>query len=252
MSDTIAVWFCATESLSADDIDSCRAILSVDERARADRLAFDLDRRDFVVAHNVMRRALSLRGETAPADWRFDAEPDGKPSVIAAQAGTPPLSCNLSHTRGLVACAVGRGIHIGIDVERTDRERDADTLARRYFSPCEVEALAACAASERHTRFVELWTLKEAYVKAVGGGLRIPLDSFSFVFDGDRRLRFIAPDDPRRWAFALACPRPGYRMAFAVCADDPSSGVTLDTYDFNGQRARLDVLRFGEPASWRT
>src|SRR5262245_17240681 len=160
-------------------------VLSTEERARRDRFVFDRDRRDFVAAHALVRRLLSRAGDTRAADWRFDIDAHGKPWVVTSQAGKPPLVFNLSHTHGLVACAVARGTTLGLDVERVDRIASGPDIAGRFFAPSEIRMLDRHAPDDYTGRFIELWTLKEAYIKAVGTGLAHPLDSFAFSFDGE-------------------------------------------------------------------
>src|SRR5205823_6502928 len=99
------------------------------------------DRRDYIAAHALTRAALSRHRAVSPSDWRFEANSNGKPSVVASQSGAPPLTFSLSHTRGLVACAVTHAAHIGIDVERFDRVVAARAIAESAFSPAEIQTL---------------------------------------------------------------------------------------------------------------
>jgi 4'-phosphopantetheinyl transferase len=190
------------------------------------RFMFDRDKRDFAAAHGLVRRVLSMHADIAPADWQFDGSPNQKPRVAAHQAGTPPLSLSLSHTHGLVACAVARGVDVGIDVELVDRVVDAHEVARRFFAPKEIAMLDGCAdAEERSRKFVELWTLKEAYVKAIGRGLVVPLDEFCFTIDAAGSVGFEAGPEmvAGPFAFALLSPLPTARVAVAVRCDDPAA-----------------------------
>jgi 4'-phosphopantetheinyl transferase len=216
--DEVAVGYQLSEGLDAAALGAMAGVLSDEERARRDRFVFDRDRRDFVAAHALVRRMLSRYGETEPADWRFDTDAHGKPSVVPAQAGTPPLVFNLSHTHGLVACAVARATALGIDVERVDRMTLGPEIATRYFAAAEIRMLNAQAAERYAERFIELWTLKEAYIKAVGTGLAHPLDSFAFGFEGSAGLRFAAPPGVAApdWQFLLAVPTANTRLAIAV------------------------------------
>src|SRR5262252_560578 len=104
----IHVWYRHTEGLTVDSLQAVEASLSSDERARCARFHFVEDRRDFSVAHDLLRRSLSRYGAAEPADWRFDTIANGKPvvRVFEADAEPEPLCFSLSHTRGLVACAV--------------------------------------------------------------------------------------------------------------------------------------------------
>jgi len=216
----VHVWCRATGAGDLDDAhDADLRHLSADERARCARFIFARDRRDFAAAHALLRDRLSHYGGVDPAAWTFDAAPGGKPFIVSA-TGEPALAFNLSHTRGFVACAIAGAGDLGIDVESIDRAADGRAIAERYFSASECDGLDACETRDRAVRFIELWTLKEAYVKAIGRGLSHPLDAFAFTFEGDRGLRFHAPEDAQAsaWTFALFAPSPQYRMAVALGA----------------------------------
>jgi 4'-phosphopantetheinyl transferase len=205
------------------DLAAANRLLDPGERARRDRLVNARDRRDYTMAHALVRTALSASAGCAPGDWRFVATEHGKPAIVAAQAGSPPLAFNLSHTHGLVACAVGR-VTLGIDVERHTRVERAPMLAERYFAGPEIAALQACATDEYAVRFIELWTLKESYIKGVGLGLSLPLHSFAFAFAGDTGLCFHHAAAVTPWHFWLAALGTDARLALAVSGDPPPGG----------------------------
>jgi 4'-phosphopantetheinyl transferase len=134
--------------------------------------------------------------------------------------GTPRLAFNVSHSDGLIACLVGLDREIGIDVENRGRARRALEIAERFFSATEAAALRRVAENERHTRFLEYWTLKEAYLKARGTGLRLPLESFSLHVEEGAPIRISfdprLDDDPASWQFALFHPTPRHLLAVAL------------------------------------
>jgi 4'-phosphopantetheinyl transferase len=211
----IGLWYCNTNSISDADLASWNALLSDEERARCDRFVFAKEKRDFIAAHALLRRALSQCGDIGPAEWRFETDGFGKPAVVAEQAGDPPLAFNLSHTTGFVACAIIRGASVGIDVERCERGVAVSEIASRYFAASEIRHLQACPPDQYSTRFIEFWVLKEAYIKAVGSGLSLNLRSFSFEFQGDSDLRFTPHDAASGWQFWLMA-LPDLRLAIAV------------------------------------
>jgi len=217
------------------DVAIAAAPLSADERERAARFVFARDRADYVAAHVLLRQMLCEVAGGRPEDWRFALTSHGKP-VLANPPPGATVAFNLSHTRGLVACVVSHasraddrtdegpdgGIDVGIDVEGL-RVRDAPgellALAARFFSAAEVRGLEAEAIGDRDARFLDLWTLKEAYIKAVGLGLSIPLDSFGFALDGRGALQFAPPatdNDAAAWQFALFEPSKQHRLAVAI------------------------------------
>ena len=234
-----------TELLPPETIAGCEATLSADERERHRRFYFADDRRDYAAAHDLLRRSLSRHGSTPPEAWTFAADAMGKPFLTGlrrddSDSSQPPssLSFNLSHTRGLVACAVTWETEVGVDVERVDRQIEIDGLARRYFSDMEVAALGRRRdATARAVHFFELWTLKEAFLKAIGTGLSQPLATASFDFrpvphagnfDHAETIVFSAPAgiDARAWVFALYAPSPRFRLAVAVHRGADSAGST--------------------------
>jgi 4'-phosphopantetheinyl transferase len=216
--DDIVVTYTLTDALSDDAVRAAVARLSEEERARHDLYVSARDRRDFAVAHALLRRALSARGGLALPEWTFVAGAHGKPALAPVHKGRAALSFNLAHTDGLVACIVGRDADLGIDVETIDRRIDPLALASRFFSPTEAAALEQCDVGDRQARFIETWTLKEAYVKAIGEGLSCPLRSFAFVYDAPASVRFEAgPHVPAAsWRFALLAPTARHRMAIAI------------------------------------
>jgi 4'-phosphopantetheinyl transferase len=194
-------------------------LLSPDERNRCARLHLAEARLRYVVGRALVRTMLSRQAEVEPERWVFRSNEHGRPE-IAGPVGVPPLSFNLSHTAGLVACGVTVGKAIGVDVECADRRLRWEAIARRFFAADEVRALSRVPEADRASAFFRLWTLKEAYVKARGMGLTLPLRQFSVADDEPRSIaiRFdpALGDDPRRWALASFRPSARHVLAFAV------------------------------------
>ncbi len=166
-----------------------------------------------------------------PADWQFATNDYGKPSIASSDPRARALSFSLSHTRGWIACAVTVNAPVGVDVERTDRSLRVDDLAARCFSDEEAVWLRQCSAELRSVRFTELWTLKEAFLKALGVGLSGSLASVSLGFDGHAHIDVTGPSivEPREWHFALFEPGGDARLAVAVrCAARPHFFVRDD------------------------
>lgn len=170
----------------------------------------------------LVRTTLSRYAEVAPADWRFTASEHGRPE-IAPRPDVPPLRFSLAHTEGLVALAVTLHCEVGIDVEPRSRRPSVHEIARRFFSRPEAAALEALPTDQQADAFLEYWTLKEAYVKATGLGLRAPLDRFSFARTSPPTITFAAglDDDPSAWQFARLDLGPDHAAALAVRRPDP-------------------------------
>jgi 4'-phosphopantetheinyl transferase len=190
-------------------------VLSADERERVQRFALRRDRYAFAAAHALLRQTLSEFDNVPPRGWIFTTNGNGKP-VLGGVHRSTNIAFNLTHARGLVACALVRGTDIGIDAESVDTPVHSLELAERYFSGAEVDSLRTCADRERQARFVELWTLKEAYVKGLGVGLAQSLDGFSIVFAADSSPRLGSCRMESTWQFALLTPSPRHRLSVAA------------------------------------
>lgn len=216
----VHVWWLDPLALSAARLAAYRAVMTDEERAREQRMAFPHLRRDLVATRGLARGVLARYAGVAPSDLRFSHNPYGRPHIIAPAAAIG-LHFNLSNTTGLIACGLGPTYAIGVDVESVERAIDLDGLAEVSFSPDECAAMRRLPPARRRERFFVLWTLKEAYIKARGLGLQLPLDQFSFHLDepdGEIRISFgpAIADDPSRWRFWLRCPRAGHQLAVAA------------------------------------
>jgi 4'-phosphopantetheinyl transferase len=247
----VSVWFRRTDRLPVHDIAEAERTLSTNERARADRFRFPDDRRDYVVAHDLLRRCLSRCDSTEPAAWQFDEGPHGR-LFVRRDRGQPPIFFSLTHTRGVVACAIGREELIGVDIERTSRALTRLDIGTRILSPAEVHALDRCDESERRLRLFELWTLKEACAKATGEGFLIGFRGLSFSIDGPD-IGFAPPESlsTYRWSFALFTPTPDSRLAVAIGQSGPGP-AQVSVRDADAEGLALASLRatredFGRP-----
>jgi 4'-phosphopantetheinyl transferase len=220
----VHIWYQLTESIGEPALIAACALLSSEERWRCDRYRLACDRRDYAVAHALLRTSLSRYSDVEPQAWTFESGPRGKPEVSVRTRGSGvTLTFNLSHARGIVACAIASGAAVGIDVTRTDAAFDYSSIASRYLSRDELIQLDACSPRERSGRFIELWALKEAYTKATGRGLSEAVSDFGFLIEGDR-IHFLPPPsvNPRAWKFGLFALEPHYRIGVAIaCRDTP-------------------------------
>jgi 4'-phosphopantetheinyl transferase len=172
-----------------------------------------------VLAHGLVRAALSHQVPAVdPAAWRFLADPHGRP-FVAEPENVDPVHFSLSHTEGCVACAISPSPFVGVDVEVTDRPCSHLAIAEFVFSSAEVAALRRLSPAEMTERFFDYWTLKEAYIKARGLGLRLPLNQFSMQIESDRKIAIAFArgfgDDASRWRFMQSSPLSRLRLAVA-------------------------------------
>jgi 4'-phosphopantetheinyl transferase len=205
-------------------LERCLALLAPDERERHGRLRREEARREFLVAHALARVTLSRYAPVPPEAWSFSVGEHGRPELSGPDQAAR-LRFNLSHTRGMVACAVIRELDIGVDVESAARRVRHRELAERFFGEDEVRALRALAPESQLGRFLELWTLKEAYLKARGRGISIPLRGFQFRLSdsGPPRIRFDPArvrDEAASWQLALYHPKRSHTLALAIHRPD--------------------------------
>jgi 4'-phosphopantetheinyl transferase len=167
----------------------------------------------------LLRHVLARYAPVAAPAWRFIQNQHGCPFVAEPPAGHEGLHFNLSHTKGLIAVGVTTGRELGVDVEFVDRGLTQD-VAGRFFAPDEVRDLRALPEDRQGAVFFDYWTLKEAYIKARGMGLALPLDQFAFTLHAERppTISFgpAIQDDPERWQFFQAWPLPRHRLGVAV------------------------------------
>ncbi len=217
----VAVWWLAVDDVADADWPRLEALLDDGERQRAGRFHFERDRKSYTAAHAVGRKLLSSWAGGDPSAWRFTVGAHGKPEVVLPPTA-PRLRLNLSHTRGLAAAAVTEESDIGVDVEWLGRKPAVADLARRFFAPTECTQLEASPPTLAGETFLTFWTLKEAYIKAIGKGLAQPLDSFTFTLS-PLAIAFQpgTDDDPACWLFRRFRPTPGHLMALAVRHPDP-------------------------------
>lgn len=200
-------------------LDRYSRLLTQDERARQMRFYFERDRHRFLLTRALVRTVLSRYAEVEPGDWRFVPDAYGRPCISNTAPGVDGLSFNVSHTQGLILLAVARLERLGVDTEHLQARTASQAIAEKYFAPEEVGALLRLPESERERRFYELWTLKEAYVKACGRGLSMPLRQFAFELQKARlKLRFqpTLQDSPPRWQVWQFSPSAEH--VAAVCA----------------------------------
>lgn len=215
----VHVWLTTPEAIADEELLAAYARwMNPEEAGRQARFLFARHRHQFLVARALVRTTLSRYADVSPAGWQFVTNAYGRPDV-APEHGLGDLRFNLSHTDGLVAVAVARG-EVGVDVEDTWRRSHTDQIAEHFFAPREVSGLRRLPQERQHGRFFDLWTLKEAYIKARGMGLAISLHRFAYDLDGGPAITLaIDPevgDTPQGWQFYLDAPTDRHRLALAV------------------------------------
>ena len=214
----VDVWLTLLSDIDDDLQRAYHRLLSDAERARWQRFRVPSPQLQFLVARALLRTRLSQYAEVPEDSWQFDANKQGWP-FISQPSRFRDLQFSLSHTDGLVACAIAKDCDIGIDVENIRHAVNVDALAPSVLSATELASLTRSPPDERGERFLSYWTLKEAYIKARGLGLSLALDGFSFDLDAPSpRISFTerCPDDPARWRFRQYRPTHEHKLAVAA------------------------------------
>ena len=199
-----------------DSVRWAASILSADEVKRADRFRFEKDRHRFTLSHASLRDILSRYLYRSPEDIQIVIGEHGKPTVTSKIK----LDFNLSHSGDFALIAVSKGRKVGVDVEEHRQDMEHEKIAKRFFSAKENAEWHALPADEKLTGFFNCWTRKEAYIKAHGLGLLLPLESFDVTLAPNKPAALLAtrPDETEaiQWTLHSLSIHPKYAGAVAV------------------------------------
>jgi 4'-phosphopantetheinyl transferase len=238
--------------MDSDLLARYQGLLTEPERAKQQRYKFEKDRHSALVTRAFVRDLLSTYADVDPADWRMEIGPKGKPELRDPPV---PLRFNLSHTPGLIVCAVTPVYDIGCDVESLGRRSDILTIADHYFSAQEVQELFSLPQEQQRSRFFDYWTLKESYIKARGLGLfALPLQSFSFAIgratapevNSNVQLSFAQDidDEPGLWSSWIFYPSEEHRIALSISSGRREGGQRLSPQDYSIRHFETIPLSF--------
>jgi len=215
----VDVWYVWPERITDERLHRHTQILSNDERIRAESFRFESDRNLHLLSKAFVRILLSRYTSIDPSVWEFTRNEYGKPA-ISQPASATHIRFNISHTRGLIAGVFALNSTVGIDAENHHQQVDVLSIAHNYLSTTEYSVLCDVATSDRHRRFLEYWTLKEAYAKAEGMGMSMDLSRFTFEIHNEKAsISFHSKpaEDSAFWKFQLLRPGPDHTAAVAVC-----------------------------------
>jgi len=220
--DEVQLWRIDLEALGPEE-SRWQKLLSSDELERASRFHLPRDRQRFVTSRALLRTILSAYLATDPGTLSFSYSSKEKPSLGPAHADSN-VAFNISHSGGVALLAFTRGREIGVDVEQLRSDFEVEAIARRFFSPSEQRQLAALPAEKSVDAFFRCWTRKEAYIKAIGDGLSLPLDQFDVSLDAGETNALLAtrPDasETGHWLLREVPAGPGYIAALCVRGRD--------------------------------
>lgn len=209
--------------LQVDTVDNpvsyCQ-LLSAEELRRCERFSKEF-RSEAILTRALLRTSLSRYKDIDPAAWEFATGEHGKPHIASPSTA---LTFNLSHSDGWIVCAVGAGFELGVDLQYCDPVRNVDRLARRYFSPEEAVLVASTEGRQKLGLFYDLWTLKEAHTKALGGAIAAGLGAYRFDLTQPGVVAALPPQGTHfLWDLT-----PDHRLALCLSGGDQAgSGVQL-------------------------
>ena len=190
-------------------------LLDDNEKQRAARFKFDKHRHRFIAAHAACRLILGRYIDNKPDRLEFQFNEHGKPYLTT---NPTHIEFNLSHSQDRALLGINQYAAIGVDIEYTGRHPEWVKLARRFYSPDEIDYLFQQPENQQRDIFFQIWTRKEAYIKALGTGLSTPLPSFSVTAKNDG-IKHDRVNEPTRW----------YRKDIPVVADYKAALVLSDT-----------------------
>jgi 4'-phosphopantetheinyl transferase len=197
---------------------SLRPLLAADEISRADRFHFDKDRNHYIVARGLLRRLLGSYLNTPAAELSFSYAEKGKPFLAKGRYGA--INFNLAHSHGLAVYAFSIERELGVDLEFIKEDFGGEKLAERFFSSGEIAVLRTVSAELKNEAFFNCWTRKEAYIKARGEGLSMPLDQFEVsLAPGDAAALLCnhqEPGETTRWSMQSVEMPDGYVAALVA------------------------------------
>jgi 4'-phosphopantetheinyl transferase len=194
---TVTVWWCSVHEV-VPRLKTVRRLLDETEIRRADRFSVGNAMNRFVTARGMLRLVVGRSLDTDPSRLRIREGPRGKPSLASpATRSTPHF--NLSHSGDAVVVALA-DVELGIDVEALRPVARAERLAARFFSDGERRQLAGREVGDRDAAFLTIWTAKEAYLKAIGSGVAMPLSQIEIDLSGPSFSRIVSdPHEAGRW-----------------------------------------------------
>ena len=216
--DSISIWSMGLE-WPESEVQAAAEILSLDEQERAKRFHRVSDRKHFIVARAALRLVLTRYLNVNARQISFDQNAFGKPRLTGTY--DPDLRFNLAHSSGLALYVIANGREVGVDLERIEPRFATMGLARSLFAPEEVAALSILSNEDFVPAFYRCWTRKEAYVKAKGLGLSLPLKSFVVSVAPPNETPLLVPDrdeieEQARWMLVDVIVGEGFAASLAV------------------------------------
>jgi len=220
----ICLLYCHPTQISDGDLELCHSQLTDEERSRAMKFRYYADYVSYIVAHALLRQSVSAIAGVTPDCVKIRRAQNGKPELLQDSV-TTPIRFNLSHTEDMVMVALARDVEVGVDVERLDR-KFAPEIVEYLCSAEEAQEISLLSTQHQSVAYIELWTLKEALVKASGQGLRVRINEIYCALNLPRLLRSgPLPERPTAWSVWRGHLAGGF--AWSVAARTPQAELTL-------------------------
>lgn len=188
--------------ISSDQVENYKNLLTDEEMYRAGKYFFERDRQRYILSRGILKKLLSSYAKVKPENIQFIYNKYGKP-YLNMPSRSVEIQFNISHSEDIILLAFTYGHKIGIDIEYQRAEFADMKIAEHFFSPAEISALAMLPDNMRKKAFFECWTRKEAFIKAKGQGLTIPLDGFEVSVMPDEPAQLLNiyddPEEVKRW-----------------------------------------------------
>lgn len=195
-------------------------LLTEEEKYQYTLFRFDKDKRRYLVTRALVRVVLAKYAPIEPNQWIFSTNPYGKPKISNVDPLAKHLSFNISHTDGLIIVGVSLDNAIGVDTENIQTIKAPREGLESFLAPSEIEILSQLPSTDYQARFFTYWTLKEAYIKARGEGLSLPLQNIIFQITEKKHISAnfhpSCNDDPLHWHFWQFEVHADYLMAICL------------------------------------
>jgi len=212
------VWYTSLE-VAPQELVHIRSLLSADEMARAERFYFERDRDRFIIGRGILRSFLGYYLGRGASEVKIVYGPHGKPAVESVSPNQT-LQFSLAHSNDQIIFIFGWNRPVGIDLEHIHPLQNVDRFAEQFYSVRETALINSLSGSRKWDAFYKIWTCKEAYLKANGSGLSVPLDQVEIFLGHDETAKMISigkiSEQANGWNLSLLKPLPGYQAAIAI------------------------------------
>jgi 4'-phosphopantetheinyl transferase len=185
-------------------------VLNADELARANKFVLPLHKQRYVMARGILRNILAWYLDCAPEVIQFSYGDMGKPYIA-----NTTIQFNVSHSHQMAVYAITKNVCVGVDIEKIE-ENFKESVAKRYFSPQEYASLMALSEVRRVAAFYQIWSCKEALIKALGVGLYFPLKDFSVSLESPVQQLALHYQQYSQWHLESFTAHTDYAAAFAT------------------------------------